>query len=69
MTQELTRLEKAAVDLSTLLRWGLAPSDAPLHQQCEWPYTISAEGDAETKKLIETLQEIDDALDERGLKK
>ena len=68
MTQQITRLEQAAVELSKLLRWGLAPNDAPLYQQCEWPYTISAEGDAETRKLIEVLQEIDDALEERGLK-
>lgn len=65
---ELTRLEKAAVDLSKLLRWGLAPADVPERQQCEWPYRLTSTGEWEMHKLVRSLQELDNALEERGLK-
>lgn len=68
MTQSsTTRIEQAAAKLSRLLRWGLAPPDAPESQQPEWPYQLKADGDHDTEVLIEHLRELDDALKERGL--
>lgn len=62
----MSAIETAALELVTLLRWGVCPSSEPLARRDEWPYKIIASGEEDTLKLCASLTKLETTLKAAG---